>query len=375
MTKKIAIWLSSIFILLTALWIWTLVIPKNAHILGGSTSVNPVMQKLTNSYYKDTKKDFVYNSTGSQAGVVGVQNGSYEIGFISKEASDSTLTTGKWNQTPAQEDKITNGQSSVAMSLKEIEKFDNTLSLEFAVDAIAIIYNPPSGWDDILSKNLNFVFSKKDQASSKEMLQKIYDNKSTWRELAQFVKDNSFEPIDQEIVDRVPNTRILPITREDGSGTRDAFSSLTGVKEMPSANVVNSNGMMLQMVSSGGFGYISYAFIPSITRESGIRLTAVDNIRLANPVDSGDDWENAPVTDLKNPESKEMPNNTEAIHDKIYQFQRPFIAIFNSYHKKINDITEFLIWIIEESRDDGLLIDIFKQEGLIRKVVLNPQNR
>ncbi|AXK51339.1 phosphate ABC transporter substrate-binding protein [Spiroplasma alleghenense] len=376
MTKKIAIWLSTIFVLLAALWIWTLVIPKNSHILGGSTSVNPLMQKLTNSYYKDTKKDFVYNSTGSQAGVVGVQNGSYEIGFISKDVTQSTLTTGEWTEAPAIFDEINeSGQSSVAQALSKTDELDKTLSLEFAVDAIAIIYNPPAGWDEILSQNLNFIFAKKDQSNSQAMLQKIYDNKCTWRELADFVKQNSSQPIDQSVVDKVPNSRILPITREDGSGTRDAFSTLTGVKEMPSANVVNSNGMMLQMVASGGFGYISYAFIPSITKDTGIRLSAVDGVRLANPVDSGDDWENAPIIDLNNPGSEDLPTNEEAIHDQIYKFQRPFIAIFNSFHKKINDITDFLIWIIEESRTSGLLEEIFKQEGLIRKVVLNPQNK
>ncbi|AHI54052.1 phosphate ABC transporter substrate-binding protein [Spiroplasma sabaudiense Ar-1343] len=370
MTKKIAIYLSLIFIILAGLWIWTLVVPNRSYIMGGSTSVNPLMQKVTTTYYNNEKKDFIYNSTGSQAGVVGVQNGSYEVGFISKDATESTLTTGTWSQ-----QATTSNDKEVVGLLSSPTQLKDTVALEFAVDAIVIIYHPPSSWDPILSKNLNFIFADKTNLESKQMLQKIYDFQSTWNELARFVQKNSREVISDEIVNKVANEKILPITREDGSGTRDAFSSLTGVKNMPAANVVNSNGMMLQMVESGGFGYISYAFVPKITKSSGMYLSAIDGIRLANPVDYDgiQDWEKESIISLNEPLENSITNE-EAIMQGIYKFQRPFIAIFNSFNQKIDAISKFLIWIIEESQN-GLISDIYRDEGLIRKVVLNPQNK
>ncbi|KAF5299523.1 hypothetical protein FQR65_LT19508 [Abscondita terminalis] len=197
---------------------------------GGSTSVNPFMQRATSEYAKEKNIDIVYNSTGSQAGVVGVENGMYSAGFISKNFTNKTLS---------------NNNNLLELPLDTFEEQTKTVldtnkgytALKFAIDAIVLVYNPPN-----LALELN-------------------------------------------LVDKKPsgNTPFVTFTREDGAGTRTAFSELTGVEDLANANVVNSNGMMISQLgtSEASIGYVSYSFLGNITKESGLHIAGIGDTKLA----------------------------------------------------------------------------------------------
>ncbi|WP_338970339.1 phosphate ABC transporter substrate-binding protein [Spiroplasma endosymbiont of Labia minor] len=350
MSKKLSISLIIIVIILSGLWIWTLAIPKGAIMLGGSTSVNPIMQSLTSEYKRDKNLEFIYNSTGSRAGVVGVTSNIYSAGFISKETDNSTLsgTSAEWSGSG----KVTD-EYIITKTLNSVNILPGYYSFQFGIDALILFYNQPNGWNDRLSDALNFELTGDalPDALQTDILKNIYDASYNWKKLANdlYVMQQKSPPltppITEEDVNNVQATSILPISREDGSGTRDAFSSLTGVTEVTNANIVSSNGQMLSQIKSnvGSFGYISYAFISSI--RDNLKMASIEGERL---------------------DPDDLQHNKNIIETADYKLQRPFTALFEPETKNFAKLRDFFVWLMSDDSAN----ESFVNEGIIKKFIL-----
>ncbi|QGS52215.1 phosphate ABC transporter substrate-binding protein [Spiroplasma tabanidicola] len=382
MNKKVSILLLAIISIITGLWIWSSLSTQNYVVLGGSTSVNTFMQSFTKDYLANEKKDFIYNSTGSQAGVGGVEKGMYGAGFISKDVGTGTLTGNNRFSSFGEDDKLVflpgeaTGFSEEMIDLKthnnDIDIDKSYVAFEFALDAIVIIFKKPDWVTEETVNKINFDIPK--NKTDESVLSKIYSNNYTWEELA---KDAGQSDVPSSL------TKIVTFTREDGSGTRSAFGDLTGIKKMETANVVNSNGSMFENIqkSQSAIGYISYAFIKQVTKESGVNVAGVNKTKLGNPANLGNDnWEFGMELNEQTKAFEKIAGDVsneqfiKGYDGKEYKFKRPFISIFNTHFKKYELLIEFFSAMIGISKDENIYKENFVDEGLvqnfeIRKVV------
>lgn len=391
MNKKISISLILIAIAMLLLWVWTLFIKNSSIIIGGSTSVNPFMQELTKNYYEHngSKTDFVYNSTGSQAGVSGVEKNMYTAGFISKEVKEETLSeNNSFSKKINYQDVLNENDLKDSLKADKVSgEFENNsfASLEFALDAIAIIYNAPEWYRTFEFKSnvgdnkitletlMNFNLKKDDN----NILKQIYLGKLTWLDLAKhLLKEKNYNINLPNFEDQKINT----ITRESGSGTRSAFTDLTGIKssDMKSSEV-NSNGSMFRNIRDNiGIGYVSYAFVSSVYEEvdasgkvskNNVRIAGIGGKKLGNKADSGSEPENWYGLIQKNDGSwvPTKEKNEEFIR-KCYEFKRPFVSIFNLKNKNFKYLLELFVYMISDESNES-----FEKEGLVKNFVINPQ--
>ena len=170
---------------------------------GGSTSVEKVMNALIYQFQDDNKDVKIdYEPNGSGDGINNTISGLYEIGHSSRE-----LRT----------DGSENGLDAMA----------------YAIDGIAIVTNKANAIDNL----------------SKEQLNGIYTGSIiNWSEVG-----GSDAPI-------------TVITRESGSGTRDAFAEIIGLEKgggniIASASVADNTGAIQTQVSSNpsAIGYMSFS--------------------------------------------------------------------------------------------------------------------
>ncbi|AUM62895.1 phosphate ABC transporter substrate-binding protein [Spiroplasma monobiae] len=389
MSKKISIILLIFISVVLGLWIWSAAVPKNSITLGGSTSVNPFMQKLTKKYYESDEhaNDFIYNSTGSQAGVGGVEKEMYAAGFISKDINSATLSKGNdfldlcGEENSGSTPTITRCgyDSELIQKDSSVSKRESYVALEFAIDAIGIIYNAPDYWNEKIDYNglsltLNDLADFKisdSNGTGKTLLADIYSGKKQWKDIAYVL----IEPLNKEeskstynafkaLIDRQPGTKLVTFTREDGSGTRSAFSDLTGIKDMSSSNVVNSNGSMIEnMQRAPSLGYVSNAFLTQLSDEGPIKLAGIDGMKLG----IGQDGKPKEVNDFFWWPSE--LSSDEFIREK-YTFKRPFISIFNLYNKNLDALVELFDYIASKDSDD-----VFKSEGLVKEMKFQSLNK
>lgn len=165
--------------------------------LAGSTSMEKVCEAMSESFMEANPGVVVtVEYTGSGAGLESLSSGSVDIGNASRK-------------------------------LKEEEKAKGAVENIVAIDGIAVITNTGNTINNV----------------SSEELSKIYAGEiKNWNELG---------GQDQPIV---------VIGREAGSGTRDAFEELLGIKdECKYAQELDSTGAVLAKVSStpGAIGYVS----------------------------------------------------------------------------------------------------------------------
>ncbi|MDR0911397.1 MAG: phosphate ABC transporter substrate-binding protein [Methanobrevibacter sp.] len=218
----------------------------------GSTSVQPVIEKLA-EIYQNSHKDVKINvqGGGSSLGIKSAQEGTANIGTSSKE-------------------------------LKDDEKKGLT---EYVIgqDGIVIAINNENPVSDL----------------TKEQLKGIYSGKITnWKELG---------GLDEEI---------HLITREDGSGTLDAFESIVMGKDTKiksDAIVQSSTEAVKQSVKQdpAAIGFVSYAHM-----SSDVKALSVGGI---SPSD-------------------------ETIADGTYELQRPFILLVKG--TPTGEVKEFIDWIM-----------------------------
>lgn len=171
--------------------------------LAGSTSMEKLCEAMSESFMEDNKGITVtVEYTGSGAGLESLASGSVDIGNSSRHLKDGEIEAGC---------------------------VENVV----AIDGIAVITDSNNTVSDISAENLA----------------KVYRGEITnWSELGG--KDEA----------------IVVIGREAGSGTRDAFEELMGVKDACAyAQELDSTGAVLAKVSSteGAIGYVSLDVVNS----------------------------------------------------------------------------------------------------------------
>jgi phosphate transport system substrate-binding protein len=188
---------------------------------GGSTSVEKVMNALIYQFQDDNREVTIdYEPNGSGDGIKNTISGLYEIGHSSRE-------------------------------LKTDGTEDGLDATAYAIDGIAIVVNKDNTTPEL----------------SKDQVKDIYAGTITnWEEVGG------------------PDSAITVITRESGSGTRDAFSEIVGLEEggsniVSSASVADNTGAIQTQVSQNpnAIGYMSFSDVDT----SKVNTVAYEGIAIS----------------------------------------------------------------------------------------------
>lgn len=236
--------------------------------VSGSTSVGPLMEKEAEAYKSvDSNVSIEINQLGSSAGIKDVINGVSEIGMSSRD-------------------------------LKEEEKQADLIENKIAIDGIGIIAHK----------------TNKVKSLTMDQLRGIYTGKITnWKEVGG--KD----------------TPIVVVSREDGSGTRDAFQEIVGYKSIEltkEALISDGNGNIKSTVAGNenAIGYTSFSYL-----DDSIHIPQIDGI-------------DATAANAKNGK---------------YKLARPFLLVYKE-DKLSENGKKFIEYI---SSEDGQ--KVVEEEGLI----------
>ncbi|KAB2336148.1 phosphate ABC transporter substrate-binding protein [Cytobacillus depressus] len=170
--------------------------------ISGSTSVGPLAEKLAVKYKEKDHTKIEINQIGSSAGITNAINGVSKIGMSSRD-------------------------------LKEEEKANGLNEIVIAYDGIVVVTHPSNK-----VKNLTM-----------EQVKQIFTGEVTnWSELG---------GDDMEIV---------VVSREDGSGSRDAFQEIVGYRSgelIRNAIIASGNGNIKTTVANNkhAVGFISFEYI------------------------------------------------------------------------------------------------------------------
>ncbi|ELC8442160.1 phosphate ABC transporter substrate-binding protein [Clostridium perfringens] len=242
---------------------------SNVVSVSGSTSVGPVMEAEAQAF-KTKKPDVAIeiNQIGSSAGIKNAMDGVSEIGMASRD-------------------------------LKPEEKQAGLKEIEIAYDGIALITNKNNSVKDL----------------TLAQIKDIYTGKITnWKDVGG--KD----------------APIVVVSREDGSGTRDAFQEIVGFKAEEltvNSQISDGSGNIKSLVegNENAIGYISFSYV-----DDTVSALKVDGVE-ATP---------------------------ENVLNKSYKVSRPFLAVY-----KEDVLTEtgksFIDFILSEEGQD-----IVAKEHLIK---------
>lgn len=170
--------------------------------ISGSTSIGPLAEKLAMKYEEENDVKIEVNQIGSSAGITNAISGVSQIGMASRD-------------------------------LKQEEKDSNLQELIIAYDGIVVVAHPSNP-----VKNLTM-----------EQVKQIFTGEVTnWKEVG---------GKDMEIV---------VVSREDGSGSRDAFQEIVGYESgqlIKNAIVASGNGNIKTTVAMNkhAIGFISFEYI------------------------------------------------------------------------------------------------------------------
>lgn len=171
--------------------------------VSGSTSVGPLMEKVAKAYEaKNSNVSIEINQPGSSAGIKDTINGVAELGMSSRDLKD--------------EEKASGAEGTV-----------------IAYDGIAVIVNPAN-------KITNLTL---------EQLKDIYTGKVTnWKDVGG------------------EDGQIVVVSREDGSGTRDAFQEIVGYKSeelVADATIGDGSGNIKTTVAGNknSIGFDSFSYV------------------------------------------------------------------------------------------------------------------
>lgn len=232
--------------------------PKETVTTDGSTSMNKVIGALGEAFEADTGITVSYNATGSGAGIQAVFEGRCDIGLSSRR-------------------------------LKDEEKEKGLEETILAYDGIAIIVNsenPVNGLD-------------------LETIAKIYTGEITnWNQ----VGGN--------------DAQIVLIGREDGSGTRDGFESITGtVGKCKYRQELTSTGDVITSVASNPAA-IGYASLASV--KNTVKAVTVDGV---------------------------VPSE-ETVKNGTYLVQRPFVLVTKKGVKLSDSAQKFFDYVTSEAANE-----------------------
>ena len=166
----------------------------------GSTSMQKVINALGEAYMEETGANFTYNATGSGTGIKAVKDGTCDIGLSSRYLKDS-------------------------------EKADGLKETILAIDGIAIIVHTDNTVADLTVEQISAIFK---------------GEITNWNEVGG--KDGE----------------IVCIGREESSGTRDGFESITDTEDACKyRQELTSNGAVLTAVAENpnAIGYISLSSV------------------------------------------------------------------------------------------------------------------
>ncbi|MCD7781863.1 MAG: phosphate ABC transporter substrate-binding protein [Methanosphaera sp.] len=234
----------------------------------GSTSVQPVAEKLAEAYMGlNSDVEITVQGGGSSMGLNSIKKNSSQIGTYSSELSAE-------------------------------DAGDNVTQTKIATDGIAIIVNPNNNVSDLTKDQVKGIFTGE-----------ITD----WSEVGGSPGE------------------INVITREDGSGTRDAITKVVLDDEdfVDDAIVQSSTGSLMQSVSSDERA-IGYASLSDL-RENDVKTLSINGVNATS----------------------------ENIKDGSYVVQRPFLLLTSN---NLDSSTQaFIDWILS---DEGQ--KIVEEEELVR---------
>ncbi|WP_075619171.1 phosphate ABC transporter substrate-binding protein [Paenisporosarcina indica] len=170
--------------------------------ISGSTSVGPLGEKLAAKYAEEDNTKIEINQIGSSAGITNAISGVSEIGMSSRD-------------------------------LKEEEKAAGLKEVVIAYDGIVVVAHPSNKVKDLTMEQIKQIFT---------------GEVTNWNELG---------GADMEIV---------VVSREDGSGSRDAFQEIVGYSSgelIRNAIIASGNGNIKTTVANNkhAVGFISFEYI------------------------------------------------------------------------------------------------------------------
>ena len=243
--------------------------PSGSVTVSGSTSVGPLMEKEAEKFKeKNSGTNVEINQIGSSAGIKDAINGTVEIGMSSRD-------------------------------LKEEEIAEGLVEVEIAFDGMAVITSKNNNIDSLTLKQI------KD----------IYTGKITnWKEVGG------------------KNSQIVVVSREDGSGTRDAFQEIVGYTSeefFKEAIIGDGSGNIKTTVvgNNHAIGFISFEYI-----DESVNAVKIDNI---SP-------------------------NAENVKSGKYKLSRPFLLVYKEENLKENG-NKLIDFILSEEGQN-----IVEESGLIR---------
>jgi len=187
--------------------------------ISGSTSVGPLAEKLAEAYKKENENIKIeVNQIGSSAGITNAISGVSEIGMSSRD-------------------------------LKEEEKSQGLTETIIAYDGIVVVTHPSNKVDNLTMEQVKQIFT---------------GEVTNWKELG---------GEDMEIV---------VVSREDGSGSRDAFQEIVGYSSgelIREAIIASGNGNIKTTVAMNkhAVGFISFEYVDdtvSTVKINGVESTA-----------------------------------------------------------------------------------------------------
>jgi len=193
--------------------------------ISGSTSVGPLMEKVSEIYSENNGVNIEINQVGSSSGIKDVLGGVAEIGMVSRDLKD-----------------------------EEKESLDETV---IAYDGITVIVNTNNNLDNLSVEEVKSIFTGEIK---------------NWSEVSSNLTGE-----------------IVVVSREDGSGTRGAFQEIIGYESeelIGNAMIVNSNGALKEAVSGNenSIGFISFEYL-----DEKVNALNIDNVEpKAELVKSGD---------------------------------------------------------------------------------------
>lgn len=170
--------------------------------ISGSTSVGPLAEKLAAKYEENADINIEINQIGSSAGITNATSGVSEIGMSSRDLKEEEIANGLT-------DKI------------------------IAYDGIVVVAHPSNKVNDLTVEQVKQIFT---------------GEVTNWKELG---------GEDMEIV---------VVSREDGSGSRDAFQEIVGYSSgelIRNSIVASGNGNIKTTVATNkhAVGFISFEYI------------------------------------------------------------------------------------------------------------------
>lgn len=185
--------------------------------ISGSTSVGPLAEKLALKYEENANVKIEVNQIGSSAGITNAINGVSQIGMSSRDLKEEEIASG-------------------------IEE------LIIAYDGIVVVAHPSNPVKDLTMEQVKQIFT---------------GEVTNWKD----VGGNDME--------------IVVVSREDGSGSRDAFQEIVGYESgelIRNAIVASGNGNIKTTVATNkhAVGFISFEYIDesvSATSINGVEPT------------------------------------------------------------------------------------------------------